>query len=192
MRFNSRGRPGHPDKAPSDLAWRVIGLVNLYRLLIAGSLFVASLSDPVRDLLFILRPTQMTLICAIYFFVGIGLIAMRRLSFAGLRMLALAQAFTDSVAIAWILWASGGVQGGLGTLILLPIGAMALLSSNRDAFFMAAMATVAVLVQQFGSGARRARELREGRLTMAAANPEVASMTAGPGATRVTLGSLTV
>jgi two-component system, NtrC family, sensor histidine kinase PilS len=148
MRFNPSGRSGPVDNAPSDLAWRVIGLVNLYRLLIAGGLFIASLLEPVRDLLGILRPTQMTMICAIYFFMGIGLIAMRRLSFAGLRMLALTHAFTDSIAIGWILWASGGVQGGLGILILLPIGAMALLASNRDAFFMAAMATVAVLVQQ--------------------------------------------
>jgi two-component system sensor histidine kinase PilS (NtrC family) len=148
MRFNPSGRPGPADNAPSDLAWRVIGLVNLYRLLVAGGLFIASQVETVRDLLDILRPEQMTLISAIYFFLGIGLIAMRRLSFAGLRMLALAHAFTDSVAIAWILWASGGVQGGLGILVLLPIGAMALLASNRDAFFMAAMATVAVLVQQ--------------------------------------------
>jgi two-component system, NtrC family, sensor histidine kinase PilS len=148
MRFTSSGRPGPVDNAPSDLAWRVIGLVNLYRLLIAGGLFVASLLEPLRDLLGIVRPTQMTVICAGYFFTGIGLIALRRLSFAGLRMLALTHALTDSVAIAWILWASGGVLGGLGILILLPIGAMALLASNRDAFFMAAMATVAVLVQQ--------------------------------------------
>jgi two-component system, NtrC family, sensor histidine kinase PilS len=148
MRFNSSGRSGTADNAPSDLAWRVIALVNLYRLLVAGGLFVASLAEPVRDLLGIVRPTHMTVICAVYFFTGIGLIALRRLSFAGLRMLALTHALTDSIAIAWILWASGGVQGGLGILLLLPIGAMALLASNRDAFFMAAMAAVAVLVQQ--------------------------------------------
>ena len=86
MRFNSSGRSGPADNAPSDLAWRVIGLVNLYRLLVAGGLFIASLLEPVRDLLQIVRPTQMTMICAIYFLMGIGLIAMRRLSFAGLRI----------------------------------------------------------------------------------------------------------
>ena len=37
---------------------------------------------------------------------------------------------------------------GLGILLLLPIGAMALLASNRDAYFMAAVATLAILAQQ--------------------------------------------
>jgi two-component system, NtrC family, sensor histidine kinase PilS len=148
MRFNSAGRTGPADSAPSDLAWRVIGLVNLYRLLIAGGLFVASRMDAVQDLLLIPQPTHMTVISAVYFLTGIGLIAMRRLSFASLRMLTLVHALVDSIAIAWILWASSGVQGGLGILLLLPVGAMALLASNRDAFFMAATAAVAVLLQQ--------------------------------------------
>jgi two-component system sensor histidine kinase PilS (NtrC family) len=148
MRFITSGRPGPADSAPSDLAWRVIGLVNLYRLLVAGGLFIASRIDAVNELLIIPHPTRMAVICAIYFLAGIGMIGMRRLPFAGLRMLALVHALVDSVAIAWILWASGGVHGGMGILLLLPVGAMALLASNRDAFFMAATATVAVLVQQ--------------------------------------------
>jgi two-component system, NtrC family, sensor histidine kinase PilS len=148
MRFNSAGRPGPVDNAPSDLAWRVIGLVNIYRLLIAGGLFVASQLEPARELLIFWQATPMSVVSAVYFLTGVGLVAMRKLAFASLRMLALVHALIDSVAIAWILWASGGTQGGLGILLLLPIGAMALLAATRDAFFMAATATVAVLVQQ--------------------------------------------
>jgi two-component system sensor histidine kinase PilS (NtrC family) len=148
MRFNPGSRLAPADNAPSDLAWRVIGLVNLYRLLVAGGLFIASRVAAAQDLLILSHPTPMAVICAAYFLTGIGLIAMRRLPFASLRMLVLVHALTDSIAIGWILWASGGVQGGLGILLLLPIGAMALLASSRDTFFLAAAATVAVLVQQ--------------------------------------------
>jgi two-component system, NtrC family, sensor histidine kinase PilS len=148
MRFNSLGGLDPARSAPSDLAWRVIGLVNLYRLLIAGGLFVASRFIATQDILGIEHPTQLAVICAVYFFAGIGLIALRRLPIAGLRGLALTHAAVDSVAIALVLWASSGVHGGLGILLLLPIGAMALLASNRDACFMAATATLAVLVQQ--------------------------------------------
>ena len=148
MRFHSSGRANPADNAPSDLAWRVIGLVNLYRLLISGGLFAASLLQPMQDLLSISRPASMTTICALYFAAGVGLIAMRRLAGTSLRVLTLAHAVVDSVGIASILWASNGAQGGLGILVLLPIGAMALLASNRDAFFMAATASIAVLVQQ--------------------------------------------
>jgi two-component system, NtrC family, sensor histidine kinase PilS len=148
MRFNSIGRLDPARSAPSDLAWRVIGLVNLYRLLIASGLFVASRISTTQDILGIEHPGQLAVICAVYFFTGIGLIALRRLPIAGLRGLALTHAVVDSIAIALVLWASSGVHSGLGILLMLPIGAMALLASNRDAYFMAAMATVAVLVQQ--------------------------------------------
>jgi two-component system sensor histidine kinase PilS (NtrC family) len=136
------------DSAPSDLAWRVFGLVNLYRLLIAGALFVASRFALGRDLLSIDRPGEMAVICALYFFAGIGLIALRRVRFGGLRTLTLTHAAVDSLGMGFVLWAAGGIDSGLGILLLLPVAAMALLAYHRDAFFTAAMASCAVLLQQ--------------------------------------------
>jgi len=133
---------------PTDLAWRVIGLVNLYRLMVAAALFLASVLAATRAVLVIERPRELAMICALYFLAGVLLIALRRLPIASLRVLSLTHALVDSVAIGCILWAAGGVMSGLGILMLLPVCAMALLASNRDAFFMAAMATLAILVQQ--------------------------------------------
>jgi two-component system sensor histidine kinase PilS (NtrC family) len=156
MRFNARNPVAPAEGAPSDLAWRVIGLVNIYRLLVAGGLFAAAQSAVMREVLNISHPTALIFIAAAYFFAGIGLWALRRLPFMHLRLLAFTHALTDSVAIAFVLWATSGVGGGLGILVLLPVGAMALLSGNRDALFMAATSTVAILIQQF------ARELAPG------------------------------
>jgi two-component system sensor histidine kinase PilS (NtrC family) len=156
MRFNARNPVAPAAGAPSDLAWRVIGLVNIYRLLVAGGLFAAAQSMVMREVLNISHPTALIFISAAYFFAGIGLWALRRLPFMHLRLLAFTHALTDSVAIAFVLWATSGVGGGLGILVLLPVGAMALLSGNRDALFMAATSTVAILIQQF------ARELAPG------------------------------
>lgn len=148
MRIYPRGRPDPAENAPSDFAWRVIGLVNLYRLLVAGGLFAASWLEVVQESLTIEQPGQLALVCALYFLVGIGLIALRRLPVVGLRLLALAHAICDSVGIAFILWASSGVESGLGILLLLPVGAMALFTGPRDALFIAATAALAVLAQQ--------------------------------------------
>jgi two-component system sensor histidine kinase PilS (NtrC family) len=148
MRIHPRGGPDATENAPSDFAWRVIGLVNLYRLLVAGSLFAASRWPAVQETLRMDRPAHLAVICALYFFAGIGLIALRRLPIASLRLLALTHAVVDAVAVAFILWASSGVESGFGLLLLLPIGAMALLAGWRDALFMAATGTVAVLAQQ--------------------------------------------
>jgi two-component system sensor histidine kinase PilS (NtrC family) len=149
MRFNARNPVAPAEGAPSDLAWRVIGLVNIYRLLVAGGLFAAAQSEAMRDVLDIGHPTALSVIAAAYFFAGIGLWALRRLPIMNLRLLAFTHALGDSVAIALVLWATSGVSGGLGILVLLPVGAMALLSGNRDALFMAATSTVAILIQQF-------------------------------------------
>jgi two-component system, NtrC family, sensor histidine kinase PilS len=137
------------NQTPSDLAWRVMGLVNLYRLLVAAGLFIASRFDEARDLLHIERPALLALVCAIYFFVGIGLIALRRLPITSLRLLTLTHAVVDSIAVALIVWACGGVVSGHGLLLLLPVAAMAILARHRDAFFMAAIAAVCILAQQF-------------------------------------------
>ena len=141
-----------PESAPSDLAWRVMGLVNLYRLLVAAGLLLASQYGSGRELISIQRPSHMLSICVLWIAAGVGLMLLRRLPAASLRALTLTHALVDSVAIGFVLWASGGVGSGLGILLLLPIGAMALLSAGRDALFMAAMATFALLAQQFVVG----------------------------------------
>jgi two-component system sensor histidine kinase PilS (NtrC family) len=156
MRFIARNPVAPVEGAPSDLAWRVIGLVNIYRLLVAGGLFAAAQSETLREVLGIDRPAALNIIAAAYFFAGIGLWALRPLPFMNLRLLAFTHAVADSVAIAFVLWASSGVAGGLGILVLLPVGAMALLTGNRDALFMAATASIAIQIQQL------VRELAEG------------------------------
>ncbi len=148
MRFYARNAVRQAEGAPSDLAWRVIGLVNIYRLLVAGGLFTCAQVESMREIFAIDHPGALSIISATYFFAGIGLIALRHLPFMRLRLLAFTHALTDSLAIALVLWATNGVAGGLGILVLLPVGSMALLTGNRDALFMAATATVAVLIQQ--------------------------------------------
>jgi two-component system sensor histidine kinase PilS (NtrC family) len=148
MRTQSPGRLDPGETAPSDFAWRVVGLVNLYRVLVACGLFVAARSASVQDIFSIQRPGQLALISAVWLFAGIGLMALRRLPVVGLRLLALSHALVDAIAIGFVLWASSGVESGLGILVLLPVAAMTMLVTHRDALFMAASAAVAVLAQQ--------------------------------------------
>ncbi len=156
MRIRPQGRFDPGEAAPTDFAWRVIGLVNLYRLLVACGLFAASRSQVLQEVIGIERPAQLAVISAVWLFAGIGLIALRRLPVVGVRLLALSHVLVDATAIGFVLWASSGVESGLGILVLLPVAAMAMLVSHRDALFIGASPTVAVLVQQL------ARELAPG------------------------------
>ena len=134
--------------APTDLAWRVIGLLNLYRLLVPLVLMaVESFAGPQWALLAI-RPRLFLSACIAYFTAGVLLVIARRLEWSSLRIVALVNSGVDAAAIGLILYASGGVSSGLGILLVLPVGAMAVLADHRDAFLLAAVAAIAVLAQQ--------------------------------------------
>jgi two-component system sensor histidine kinase PilS (NtrC family) len=134
--------------APSDLAWRVIGLLNLYRMLvplvlISMQLLVGTEWAPVTTRLSLFMSA-----CVAYFTAGLLLVIARRLEWASLRIVALVNASVDSAAIALILYAGGGIASGLGILLVLPVAALVVLADHRDAFLIAAVAALSVLVQQ--------------------------------------------
>jgi two-component system sensor histidine kinase PilS (NtrC family) len=134
--------------APTDLAWRVIGLLNLYRLLVPVVLMtVQALAGPQWALL-ATRPRLFLSACIAYLTAAVLLIIARRLEWSSLRFVAMVNAGVDAAAIALILYASGGVSSGLGILLVLPVGATAVLADHRDAFLFAAIAAISVLVQQ--------------------------------------------
>jgi two-component system sensor histidine kinase PilS (NtrC family) len=137
-----------PATAPSDLAWRVIGLVNLYRLLVPLVLLAIVFLPGSQAVLVTSQPNLFLSSCLVYFFIGVLMVVARRLSWPSIRRVALLNAAVDSIAIAIILYSAGGVGSGLGILLVLPVGATAVLGNNRDAFLIAAMAALAVLAQQ--------------------------------------------
>ncbi len=137
-----------PTPTPSDLAWRVIGLTNLYRLLLPPVLLILQgLASP-GVLARPLEPALFQVACYAYLVAGVLLILARRVPRPSLRILALVNATVDTVAISLILYTCGGAGSGLGILLVLPVGAMALLGRTKDAFLVPAIATLGLLTQQ--------------------------------------------
>ncbi len=134
--------------APGDLARRVIGLLNLYRLLIPPSLLAIGWITRPQPTVGGEHPTLFLAACVLYLAAGLIFVLGQRFRTPSLRQVAIAHGVADSIAIALLMYASGGVTSGLGILLVLPVGATALLAENRDAFFIAASAALAVLVQQ--------------------------------------------
>ena len=145
------GAVANPTPAPSDLAWRVIGLTNLYRLLLPPVLLILQgFASPG----ILARPQELELFqiaCYGYLVAGVLLILARRVPRPSLRILALVNATVDTLAISLILYTSGGAGSGLGILLVLPVGAMALLGRTKDAFLVPAIATLGLLTQQIAA-----------------------------------------
>jgi len=138
--------------APVDIAWRVVGLLNLYRLLVPIVLVGAFSLSGEQPLAMVPHSGLFLAACTAYFTAAVLLVIARRLRWSTLRLVAIVNASVDSTAIALILYASGGVSSGFGILLVLPVLAMATLAKHRDALLIAAMAALAVLVQQFFVG----------------------------------------
>ncbi|HLA71552.1 MAG TPA: HAMP domain-containing sensor histidine kinase [Steroidobacteraceae bacterium] len=136
--------------APTDLAWRVIGLVNLYRLLVPPSLYVLFAFAGPTSTLGGQRPELFLWICVVYFAAGVAIVIGGRRLLPNLRATTFVHAMVDAIAISLLMFASGGVASGLGILFVVPVGAMALLADNRDSFVLAAIATLALFAQQIG------------------------------------------
>ncbi|HEY2037180.1 MAG TPA: ATP-binding protein [Steroidobacteraceae bacterium] len=137
--------------APADIAWRVVGLLNLYRVLVpvvlVGAFWLSG-----QSLSLVAHPRLFYGACVLYFTAAVLLVIARRLRWSPLRLVALVNSSVDSAAVGLILYASGGVSSGFGILLVLPVLAMATLARHRDALVIAAMAALAVLVQQFFVG----------------------------------------
>lgn len=134
--------------SPTDLGWRLVGLVNLYRLLLPPVLLALRAATAPHPEIGGARPQLFLAVCALYLGLGIGLVIAERASWSTPRVRMLVHVCVDSAAIALIVYASGGVSSGLGILLIVPIGALALLSSGRDALLGGAIGAIALLLQQ--------------------------------------------
>jgi two-component system sensor histidine kinase PilS (NtrC family) len=141
-----------PPAAPSgDLAWRVVGLANLYRLLLPPVLFTLYLFTRPTPTVGGTNPQLFVLVCIVYWALGALFAFGGRGHWPSRRVLVLAHTLLDTAAVAALLYCSGGAASGLGILLVIPVGAMALLAEGRGAFANAAIAALGILLQQIAS-----------------------------------------
>ena len=126
---------------------RSIYFFNLYRLALSGLLvFLESTFGNALSLGY-RAPSLFFRICLIYIFlilVSLLTIKLRRPRFS-LQLAFLVG--TDIVCITILSHASGGVQSGLGVLLLISLTATGLISRGKISLFFAALASIAVLLQ---------------------------------------------
>lgn len=131
-----------------DEHWATLGYFSGYRLLLAATLFTLHLigrtPDPFGSLLPQLYDTLIHIYPALTLLMAAATYA-RWLPFKPLVDLHL---FTDIVGITLLMHASGGLGSGLGMLLLVSVAAAGMLSDGRAAILFAALASLAILVEQ--------------------------------------------
>jgi two-component system sensor histidine kinase PilS (NtrC family) len=126
--------------APSqDALWRSIYFFNLYRLALGGVLVLLFSKLGNAELLGISNKTLFYVTSIIYAFLAMVsqlAIKLRRPRFS---LQLAAQIGVDIVCVTLLLYASSGIQSGLGILLLVSLAASGLISRGRITLFFAAL-----------------------------------------------------
>ena len=142
--------PGDIERAPGDpeLAWRVLGLLNLYRLSVPSVLSVLSALAAKPAILGAIFPQGFFFTLAAWFLTGVLCIGMLKRRWPNLRAQAFIHIAFDVIAVTALLLASAGVGSGLGLLLIMPVAAISLLVPSRMATLIAAISALLILLQQ--------------------------------------------
>lgn len=157
-----RESPGVRDKVPGvkmpaeieksagdpELAWRVLGLLNLYRLVIPSVLIALALLASRPQTLGAASPALFMTTLAAWFATGIACIALLKTRWPSLQAQPFIHVAFDIGAVTALLVTSGGAGSGAGLLLILPVAAVSLLLPRRTATTIGAVAALCVLGQQ--------------------------------------------
>ena len=131
-----------------ELAWRVLGLLNLYRLVFPSVLVALTLLASRPQLLGAAAPALYFSTLVAWFATGVLCIALLKTRWPNLQAQAFIHVAFDIVAITMLLVTSGGAASGAGLLLILPVAAVSLLLPKRTATTVGAIAALCVLGQQ--------------------------------------------
>ena len=140
------------DRDPA-LSWRVLAVLNLYRVLVPLVLLGLYSLGGARG--FAVYSAQVFFGATVFYLCfGLASVVLVRRRMASANVQTNLQAAVDMFVLVLLLHTCGGVASGLGVLFLVPVGALAYLLRPRSALFLAAVAAIAILVdtiwQQLG------------------------------------------
>jgi two-component system sensor histidine kinase PilS (NtrC family) len=127
------------------LDWRVLGILNLYRVLVPLVLVSLYSLGGGRGLA-VDSPRLFFSAAAFYLCFGLLSVILVRRRVGSAYLQTILQATLDIIVLMLLLHASGGVASGLGLLLLVPVGSLAFLLPPQSALFLAAVTVIAVLV----------------------------------------------
>ncbi len=132
---------------PED--WRVLRLLSFYRLALVGLLLALMASSYTPQILAAVKPDWYRWTCQIYAAAGLLLTWLVQNQRPQILVQALLNFLVDLGAIATLVFSSGGIDAGLGTLLLIPTVTCALVVSPRMALALAAIATLVMFGEEF-------------------------------------------
>ena len=130
-----------------EYLWRALQAFNIYRLILCSTLIFLHQIGISPKILSQGHPDLYLWIISLYFLfalINIGLLIIRRPEYKSSVVL---QLTLDITAITGIIYASGGINNGMGVLLAVSVGISSFLIGNRKAVAVPALASLAVFAQ---------------------------------------------
>jgi len=137
-----------PEPIVSEAYWRSLYFFNLYRLAVAGifALSIFFISD-----LFIFgsqNPRLFAWVSSVYLLLALSYYGALRFFRLGFNLHLTLHVITDILALTLLMYASSGFRSGLAFMLLVVLAGAGLVGQGRLTLFFAALATLAVLLEQ--------------------------------------------
>jgi two-component system sensor histidine kinase PilS (NtrC family) len=138
-----------------DLGWRILSTLNAFRGLIAVALLVIFFASSEPRVFGDQHPSLFWITAAAYLLIAVSAALALDRRWIAPDIQAFVMSVVDIVAIVILMHASGGIESGLGGLLIVFVGAAGLVLPRQVPTVLAALATFAILGQQafaeFGS-----------------------------------------
>jgi two-component system sensor histidine kinase PilS (NtrC family) len=148
--IDARGAVGSESSVPStnDFAWRVLILLNLFRLTVGTLLLVVFYVVGEPRIVGNADPELAWIVLVGMLGIGCLELLMLHRRFPNTTVQTYFQFGADVIALTLLIHASGGISSGLGGVLVVSVGTLALLLSTERAFLLAALAALVVLLEQ--------------------------------------------
>jgi two-component system sensor histidine kinase PilS (NtrC family) len=131
----------------AELPWRVLSLLNVFRLLLPMLLLLVFFFDAPTQSVGSRKPGLFLATAVAYFTFALLCIQSLAQRTPSVTWQAMVQVAADAVAMALFIHSSGGIASGLGTLLVLPAGAVATIVERRHALLGTSIFTLALLLE---------------------------------------------
>lgn len=131
-----------------DATWSTLLVFCAYRVVLAALVGIAFAFFNHFFMLGVTKPEVVFPTALSYGIASLVLIVPARMREPNLTLQVTAGVVSDVVAIVMLMYASGGVRSGLGVILLVSLAAAGLITRGRLAFFHAAFASIALLLEQ--------------------------------------------
>lgn len=137
-----------PQPPSTDTVWHLLALFSRYRVVVAVILGLMYWGFQRFQVLNPQAPALAGWTLALYFVAAAGTMVAAQMRFPRVPYHLTGQVMLDVLAITLLMHASGGIKSGIGLLLLVSLAAAGLVARGRLAFFHAALAALAILLEQ--------------------------------------------